>query len=224
MVETSGQALIRGVDIQKGAIAEFEEALIIRALISSKPTKAREIKFWQKTTGYLTLTAPAKISNIAPGARPFVAETSWTPVTKYSIKYMLDSETKDSDIFLSIDLLDNPFEYKLDIEENNQIKKYQVDLIETFNYLAGIFVDKIITKQDNNVDYIAVIGKREDKRVIVIWRNKNSSFDPVKDKEFVEKEIIADEDFDEIFVNGSSLIENAISLDLLFKAEMMGGL
>ncbi len=91
MVETSGQALIRDVDIQKGAIAEFEEALIIRALISSKPTKAREIKFWQKTTGYLTLTAPAKLSNIAPGARPFVAETSWTPVTKYSIKYMLDS-------------------------------------------------------------------------------------------------------------------------------------
>lgn len=91
MVETSGQALIRDVDIQKGAIAEFEEALIIKALISSKPTKAREIKFWQKTTGYLTLTAPAKLSNIAPGARPFVAETSWTPVTKYSIKYMLDS-------------------------------------------------------------------------------------------------------------------------------------
>ena len=65
MVETSGQALIRGVDISKGAIAEFEEALIIKALISSKPTKAREIKFWQKTTGYITLTAPAKLSNIA---------------------------------------------------------------------------------------------------------------------------------------------------------------
>ena len=91
MVETAGQALIRDVDITKGAIAEFEEALIIKALISSKPTKAREIKFWQKTTGYLTLTAPAKLSNIAPGARPFVAETSWTPQTKYSIKYMLDS-------------------------------------------------------------------------------------------------------------------------------------
>ena len=91
MAETTGQALIRDVDIQKGAIAEFEEALIIKALISSKPTKAREIKFWQKTTGYLTLTAPAKLSNIAPGARPFVSETSWTPQTKYTIKYMLDS-------------------------------------------------------------------------------------------------------------------------------------
>ena len=91
MVETAGQALIRDIDISKGAIAEFEEALIIRALIASKPTKAREFKFWQKTTGYLTLTAPAKLSNIAPGARPFVAETSWTPTTNFTIKYMLDS-------------------------------------------------------------------------------------------------------------------------------------
>ena len=91
MVETSGQALIRGINIEKGAIAEFEEALIIKALISSKPTKSREIKFFQKTTGYLTLTLPAKLSNIAPGARPFVAETSWTTTTKFTIKYMLDS-------------------------------------------------------------------------------------------------------------------------------------
>ncbi len=64
MVETTGQALIRGVDISKGAIAEFEEALIIKSMISSKPTKAREFKFWQKTTGYLTLTTPTKLSNI----------------------------------------------------------------------------------------------------------------------------------------------------------------
>ena len=91
MVETAGQALIRDIDITKGAVAEFEEALIFKPLISSRPTKAREIKFWVKTSGYLTLTAPAKLSNIAPGARPFVTETSWTPDTKYSIKYMLDS-------------------------------------------------------------------------------------------------------------------------------------
>ena len=91
MVETSGQALIRGINIEQGAIAEFEEALIFKALISSKPTKSREIKFFKKTTGYLTLTAPAKLSNIAPGARPFVNETSWTPDTEFTIKYMLDT-------------------------------------------------------------------------------------------------------------------------------------
>jgi hypothetical protein len=91
MAETAGQALIRGIDIQKGAIADFEEALIFKALISGRPTSAREFKFWRKTTGYLTLTAPAKLSSLAPGARPFVAETSWTPETNFTIKYMLDS-------------------------------------------------------------------------------------------------------------------------------------
>lgn len=91
MVETAGQALIRDVDITKGAIADFEEALIFKSSISNSPSKSREIKYWVKTSGYLTLTAPAKLSNIAPGARPFVAETSWTPTTKYTIKYMLDS-------------------------------------------------------------------------------------------------------------------------------------
>ena len=91
MVETAGQALIRDIDITKGAQADFEEALIFKNLISGRPTKSREVKFWVKTSGYLTLTAPAKLSNIAPGARPFVAETSWTPTTKYTIKYMLDS-------------------------------------------------------------------------------------------------------------------------------------
>ena len=91
MVETAGQALIRDIDITKGATADFEEALIFKPLISSRPTKSREVKFWVKTSGYLTLTAPAKLSNIAPGARPFVAETSWTPTTKYTTKYMLES-------------------------------------------------------------------------------------------------------------------------------------
>ena len=47
------------------------------------------------------------------------------------------------------------------IEENNEIKTFNIDIIETFNYIAGIFVDKIIKKQSNSVDYIIVNGKRE---------------------------------------------------------------
>jgi len=109
MVETAGQALIRDVDITKGAMAFEEEALIFKPLISSKPTKSREVKYWSKTTGYLTLTSPAKLSNIAPGARPFVAETSWTPATVYTKKYMLDSpminleDESDSEVQVFLD-------------------------------------------------------------------------------------------------------------------------
>jgi len=109
MVETAGQALIRDIDITKNAQAFEEEALIFKSLISSKPTSSREVKFWEKTEGYLTLTAPAKISNVAPGARPFVAETSWTPTTKYTIKYFLESpminmeDESDSEVQVFLD-------------------------------------------------------------------------------------------------------------------------
>jgi len=109
MVETAGQALIRDIDITKASIAMEEEALIFKPLISGKPTKAREVKFWSKTSGYLTLTSPAKLSNIAPGARPFVAETSWTPDTVYTKKYMLDSpminleDESDSEVQVFLD-------------------------------------------------------------------------------------------------------------------------
>jgi len=140
----------------------------------------------------------------------------------YRIKYMLDFETRESTVFLNLDLFDNPFEYKLEVEENNEKKIFNVDLVETFNYIAGIFVDKIVKKQDNGVDYIIVKGIREEKKVIVIWRNKKDLFDPERDKEFVEKDIIANAEYDEIFTNGSSLIENAITLDGIFKKSMIG--
>lgn len=141
----------------------------------------------------------------------------------YKFKYMLDFESKDNPIFLNLDLMDNPFDYRLKIETKNGVKKQKVDLIETFNYLAGIFVDRIFKKQDGVIDYIIVLGLRDGKNVIVIWRNKIDNFDPKRDKEFIENKIIKQDEFDEIFVNGSSLIENAISLDIIFKEEMMGG-
>jgi adenine-specific DNA-methyltransferase len=140
----------------------------------------------------------------------------------YKIKYMLEFETKGSNVLLNIDALDNPFEYKLKIENDNQFKECNIDLIETFNYIAGIDVTNIQKKQDDKTDYIIVKGQRDEKDVIVIWRNKSDGFDPIRDKEFVQNEITI-EDFDEIFVNGNSLIPDAKSVDEIFKSHMFRG-
>ena len=69
------------------------------------------------------------------------------------------------------------------------------------------------------ITYVVVKGYRNEKDVIVIWRNKPESFDPVKDKEFIEKEILK-EDYDEILVNGNSLVKGAKSIDEIFKTSM----
>ncbi len=139
----------------------------------------------------------------------------------YKIKYMLEFESKGSKVLLNIDALDNPFDYKLKFEENNELKEKSIDLVETFNYLAGITVKSIKKIVNGTITYIIVKGYRNEKDVIVIWRNKPDGFDPLKDKDFIEKEILKD-DYDEILVNGNSLVKDAKSIDEIFKTNMFG--
>ena len=89
--DTAGEQDLRGLDIDKVSKDLFEEALIFKKEVKVESTDSRQIRWYQKTAGYITLTSPARISPIAPGARPFVAEQSWLPVTNFTIKYMLDS-------------------------------------------------------------------------------------------------------------------------------------
>ncbi|MBU1974200.1 MAG: site-specific DNA-methyltransferase, partial [Nanoarchaeota archaeon] len=140
----------------------------------------------------------------------------------YKVKYMLGYESKENNVFLNLDALDNPFNYKLKIETNNEFKEQSIDLVETFNYIAGIEVKSIKKLNDKKVQYVVVKGKKQDKEVIVIWRNKDEGFTPEKDKEFINKEILK-EDYDEILVNGNSLIDNAKSIDEIFKSNMFRG-
>lgn len=93
MADTAGQAELRGLNIDKVSKDLFEEALIFKKEVTVQPTSAREIRWYQKTSGYITLTSPAKISPIAFGARPFVNEQSWTRNSSQIVKYFLESPT-----------------------------------------------------------------------------------------------------------------------------------
>ena len=95
MVDGAGQALIRGLDIDKVSKDMLEEASIFKREVKNESTSSREIRWYQKTSGFLTATAPAKISAIAYGARPFVLRQTWTRNTSFTKKYLLDSELID---------------------------------------------------------------------------------------------------------------------------------
>jgi len=58
----------------------------------------------------------------------------------YLIKYFLEFETKEDPAFLNINMLENPYEYKLkvNLSEVGEPREEKVDLIETFNYLLGL--------------------------------------------------------------------------------------
>lgn len=109
MADTSGQADIRGIDIDKLAKGFADEDLILKKYVTQSDTSAREIRWYQKTSGFLTgvtttgiTTSP--IANVSHLALPSVAEQSWTRQTSYVRKYFVESpiisaeDIKDSDI------------------------------------------------------------------------------------------------------------------------------
>lgn len=104
MVTTSGQQNIRGIDIDKLAKGFAEEDIVLKNYCTKTTTSAREIRWYQKTAGFITATTPAKISPMSQNALPSVLEQSWTRQTSYVKKFFIESpllsdeDIKDTDI------------------------------------------------------------------------------------------------------------------------------
>jgi len=108
MADKSGQALIRGIDIDKLAKGFADEEFIFKQFLTVTPTSAREIRWYQKPSGVLDSTdttgvTASQIANTSHLALPTVVEQSWTRLTNYVRKYFVESpwisyeDIKDSD-------------------------------------------------------------------------------------------------------------------------------
>lgn len=110
MADTAGQADIRGLYIDKKSKDYLDESLIFKKLVTTVSTPSREVRWYQKTSGFLTMTSPATF-NVAEGARPFVLEQSWTRNTSYAKKWFVESpwitmeDEADSDVKIFTDNL-----------------------------------------------------------------------------------------------------------------------
>lgn len=108
MAETSAQAEIRGIDIDKLAKGFADEDNVFKKFVNKSKTKAREIRWYQKTAGFLTSATTTGITTdmIETTSKSIgtVIEQSWTRQTSYIKKYMAESpwlsieDIKDSDV------------------------------------------------------------------------------------------------------------------------------
>ncbi len=109
MADASGQADIRGIDIDKLAKGFADEANILKKYVVQSKTNAREIRWYRKTSGFMDTTDTTGITKtwiqpMAERALPFVIEQTWTRKTSYVKKFFVESPTissediKDSDI------------------------------------------------------------------------------------------------------------------------------
>jgi adenine-specific DNA-methyltransferase len=112
---------------------------------------------------------------------------------------------------LQIDEIKDPFQYNFKIIENDKSKVINVDLIETFNYHLGVFVEKVDRIKENGRDYIFITGKIDKAQVGVVWRSI-TDIDLELDKKIIE-ENLKDATVDILFVNGTCNIKSAKSIE-----------
>jgi hypothetical protein len=109
MVDAVGQADIRGIDINKFVTGFADEDSLLKGLVTNSKTTSREIRWYQKTAGFLDSTdtsgiTASKIYNVPERALPTIVGPTWTRNTSYVKKFMVESETisvedlKDSDV------------------------------------------------------------------------------------------------------------------------------
>lgn len=109
MVDYTGQADIRGLNVDKMVKGFADEALVLKNHVSKQKTSAREIRYYTKPAGFLdstdtTAITASQIANISDKSRFPVVGQGWTRNTTYVRKYGVESETisiediKDSDV------------------------------------------------------------------------------------------------------------------------------
>jgi adenine-specific DNA-methyltransferase len=137
----------------------------------------------------------------------------------YLLKNMLEFETRSSPTRLNVEQFQTPFDYKIWVTTAGEKRLAAVDLVETFNYLLGITVQKFRTLKDQEREYRCVFGKLNQENTAIIWRN-TKELDLKKDKEFIENTLLAGTKPDRIFINGDSLVEKAEPIEPVFKRLM----
>lgn len=109
MADGSAQADIRGINIDKLAKGFADEVLVLKNFVTVSTTDAREIRWYQKTAGFLDSTdttgiTASQIANTSSKSLPVVVEQTWTRNTSYVRKYFVESpliseeDIKDTDI------------------------------------------------------------------------------------------------------------------------------
>ncbi len=124
----------------------------------------------------------------------------------YMLQYMLQAETNSS--LVKDEFFQHPFNVKLMITRLNEQKLTHVDMVETFNYLIGMYVERMIWP----LDHVCIVFgwlHENDKPTVVIWRDvdviDNGALKGLFSKIVIP--VIGNKAFT-IYVNGENTLQN----------------
>src|SRR3990167_4251375 len=137
MADTSGQAEIRDLFINRLLKGFSDEVLVFKNLVTVTPTSAREIRWIQKTSGFLSgVTTTGMTTNLGANmsqlSQPSVVRQSFTRNTSYVREFMhetpliSDQDVKDNMVGL------------LSVHVRDLVRKISYDVnSHIFDYLSG---------------------------------------------------------------------------------------
>lgn len=116
-----------------------------------------------------------------------------------TIGYVMDMQSKQN--WMHTDWMANPFDVKMQITRGNEKTEQTIDVVETFNYLIGLNVEKL---QWPEAGMQVVIGvTRKGKRTMVIWRNTTLITDE-QVKKYLDS--VDCKPFKQIYLNGETTL------------------
>lgn len=129
----------------------------------------------------------------------------------YVKHYMLDVESEKS--LLSYDALKNPFDFYLNITADaaGSYKEKRIDVIETFNFLIGLDVDKYYSDLKNRI--VIIKGKtRNNESTVIIWRDvENLPYEMLEDYIMKHELFYSEARVDVLYINGDHQLPVALS-------------
>ncbi len=126
---------------------------------------------------------------------------------------------------LNLAELEHPLNYKIEVLTEDGPRVQTVDLVETFNWLYGLHVQRLETWRNPNDERKCRVVKarsRDDRRVLVLWRDM-ADLDPVVERKFLEAKLKEEGPFDDMLINVDTATPWVRSLDALFKQLMEEG-
>jgi adenine-specific DNA-methyltransferase len=120
---------------------------------------------------------------------------------------------------LNLEALEHPFRYTMEVLTEDGPRLETVDLVETFNFLYGLHVERVGTWVNGKDErtYCVVRGRGENgRRTLVLWRDMEA-LDPALERQFLESKLKDEGPFEEMLINGDTATPGVRSLDSLFK-------
>lgn len=125
----------------------------------------------------------------------------------YMLGYMLDTETRDS--LLNLSMFENPFAMTLKTTKDNELVETPVDMVETFNYLIGLHVETEDWYKNDSICVVQGTTHQDGLSTLVIWRNCKEIDNESLNKFFSRMDFrTRDSEFDLIYVNGDNTLPN----------------